>query len=158
MKAIKNSTEIEGFRQCHIRDGVALARYFAWLEEQLHNGVVLNESQGSDKLEEFRSCVMSFTLHSSILTFDSELDLFRGLSFTTISSAGPNAGLFSCTCRGAILTYFSYHSLLPGPRQLCDYHKGPGTHVAQSSSFYIDLIINKIYLCDSGGMRNQKNV
>jgi Xaa-Pro aminopeptidase len=77
MKAIKNSTEIEGFRQCHIRDGVALARYFAWLEEQLHNGVVLNESQGSDKLEEFRS----------------ELDLFRGLSFTTISSAGPNAAI-----------------------------------------------------------------
>ncbi|KAF8120222.1 peptidase M24, structural domain-containing protein [Boletus edulis] len=77
MKAIKNGTEIEGFRQCHIRDGVALARYFAWLEEQLHNGVVLDESQGSDKLEEFRS----------------ELDLFRGLSFTTISSTGPNAAI-----------------------------------------------------------------
>ncbi|KAI9568021.1 Creatinase/aminopeptidase [Boletus coccyginus] len=77
LKAIKNSTEIEGFRQCHIRDGVALARYFAWLEEQLHNGAVLNESQGSDKLEEFRS----------------ELDLFRGLSFDTISSAGPNAAI-----------------------------------------------------------------
>ncbi|KAF8119578.1 hypothetical protein EV363DRAFT_1196742, partial [Boletus edulis] len=58
MKAIKNSTEIEGFRQCHIRDGVALARYFAWLEEQLHNGVVLDESQGSDRLEEFRSWVI----------------------------------------------------------------------------------------------------
>ncbi|KAH0834715.1 peptidase M24, structural domain-containing protein [Lanmaoa asiatica] len=77
MKTIENSTEIEGFRQCHIRDGVALARYFAWLEEQLHNGVVLNESQGSDKLEEFRS----------------EHDLFRGLSFPTISSAGPNAAI-----------------------------------------------------------------
>lgn len=133
MKAIKNNTEIEGFRQCHIRDGVALARYIAWLEEQLHNGVVLNESQGSDKLEEFRSCVMSFTLYSPCPIFDSELDLFRGLSFTTISSAGPNAGLFSYTCPGVILmpiTYFSYHSLLPGSRQLCDYRKGPGTHVA----------------------------
>lgn len=59
MKAIKNSTEIEGFRQCHIRDGAALARYFAWLEEQLEAGVVLNESQGADKLEQFRSCVPS---------------------------------------------------------------------------------------------------
>lgn len=55
MKAIKNPIEIEGFRQCHIRDGVALARYFAWLEEQLEENVVLNESQGADKLEEFRS-------------------------------------------------------------------------------------------------------
>lgn len=66
LKAIKNSTEVEGFRQCHIRDGVALARYFAWLEEQLNNGVVLNESQGSDRLEEFRSCVMRSTLDSFV--------------------------------------------------------------------------------------------
>lgn len=57
MKAIKNETEIEGFRQCHIRDGAALARYFAWLEEQLNNGVELNESQVADKLEKFRSLV-----------------------------------------------------------------------------------------------------
>jgi Xaa-Pro aminopeptidase len=57
MKAIKNETEIEGFRQCHVRDGAALTRYFAWLEEQLNNGVGLNESQVADKLEEFRSSV-----------------------------------------------------------------------------------------------------
>ena len=55
LKAIKNATEIEGFRQSHIRDGAALARYFAWLEEQLENNVELTESQGADKLEEFRS-------------------------------------------------------------------------------------------------------
>jgi Xaa-Pro aminopeptidase len=55
LKAIKNATEIEGFRQSHVRDGAALARYFAWLEEQLENNVELTESQGADKLEEFRS-------------------------------------------------------------------------------------------------------
>lgn len=77
MKAIKNETEIEGFRKCHIRDGAALTRYFAWLEEQLNDGVELNESQAASKLEEFRS----------------ELALFRGLSFTTISSTGPNAAV-----------------------------------------------------------------
>ncbi|KAG2741334.1 Creatinase/aminopeptidase [Suillus brevipes Sb2] len=77
MKAIKNETEIEGFRKCHIRDGAALTRYFAWLEEQLNDGVELNESQAAAKLEEFRS----------------ELALFRGLSFTTISSTGPNAAV-----------------------------------------------------------------
>lgn len=58
LKAIKNETELEGFRQSHIRDGAALARYFAWLEEQLNNGVELNESQGADKLEAFRSWVV----------------------------------------------------------------------------------------------------
>jgi Xaa-Pro aminopeptidase len=55
---VKNATELEGFKQSHIRDGAALARYFAWLEEQLNNGVVLNESQGADQLEKFRSCVL----------------------------------------------------------------------------------------------------
>lgn len=57
LKAIKNATEIEGFRQCHIRDGAALARYFAWLQEELEKGVELNESQAADKLESFRSYV-----------------------------------------------------------------------------------------------------
>ncbi|KAF7797111.1 hypothetical protein EIP86_008303 [Pleurotus ostreatoroseus] len=57
MKAIKNKTEVEGFRQSHIRDGVALARYFAWLQEQLNNGVVLTESEGADQLEKYRSYV-----------------------------------------------------------------------------------------------------
>ncbi|KAH9000975.1 hypothetical protein EDB86DRAFT_2827843 [Lactarius hatsudake] len=74
LQAIKNATEIEGFRASHIRDGSALIRYFAWLEEQLNQGVKLSESQGADQLEKFRS----------------ELLLFKGLSFTTISSTGPN--------------------------------------------------------------------
>ena len=39
-----------GFRQSHIRDGAALARYFAWLEEQLNNDVELNESQAADQV------------------------------------------------------------------------------------------------------------
>lgn len=55
LKSVKNDTEIEGFRQSHIRDGVALARYFAWLEEQLDNGEQLSESKAADKLEEYRS-------------------------------------------------------------------------------------------------------
>jgi len=52
-------------------------RYFAWLEEQLNQGVKLSESQGADQLEKFRS----------------ELPLFKGLSFTTISSTGPNGAI-----------------------------------------------------------------
>ncbi|TFY59111.1 hypothetical protein EVJ58_g5989 [Rhodofomes roseus] len=76
-KAVKNETEVEGFRQSHIRDGVALVRYFAWLEEQLNNGVELNECQVADQLEHYRA----------------ELDFFRGLSFPTISATGPNGAI-----------------------------------------------------------------
>ncbi len=57
LKSIKNASEVEGFRACHIRDGSALVRYFAWLEEQLNNGVGLSECQGADQLEKFRGQV-----------------------------------------------------------------------------------------------------
>lgn len=76
LKAIKNATELEGFRQSHIRDGVALARYFAWLELALNEGKEVNEYEGAEVLEGFRK----------------ELKLFKGLSFTTISGAGANGG------------------------------------------------------------------
>jgi Xaa-Pro aminopeptidase len=86
LKAIKNATELEGFRQSHIRDGAALARYFAWLEEALNEGKEVNEWQGAEVLENYRK----------------ELDLFKGLSFTTISSTGPNGGTFSFPYLGAL--------------------------------------------------------
>lgn len=76
-KAVKNDIELEGMRQCHIRDGSALIAYFAWLEKQLQDGVVLDEIEASDKLEELRS----------------KQKYFVGLSFDTISSTGPNAAV-----------------------------------------------------------------
>ncbi|KAF2106784.1 putative Xaa-Pro aminopeptidase P [Lophiotrema nucula] len=77
-KAIKNDTELEGMRQCHIRDGAALIEYFAWLEDQLvSKKATLDEVDGADKLEAIRS----------------KHDLFKGLSFDTISSTGPNAAV-----------------------------------------------------------------
>ena len=55
-KAIKNKTELEGMRACHIRDGAALCEYFAWLEEELmEKGTVLDEVQAADKLESIRA-------------------------------------------------------------------------------------------------------
>ncbi|KAH8889541.1 Creatinase/aminopeptidase [Thozetella sp. PMI_491] len=77
-KAAKNDVEQEGARQCHIRDGAALIQYFAWLEDQLVNKkATLSEAEAADKLEELRS----------------QKDLFKGLSFPTISSTGPNAAV-----------------------------------------------------------------
>ncbi|KAK0911250.1 hypothetical protein LTR02_003466 [Friedmanniomyces endolithicus] len=77
-KAVKNSTELEGMRQCHIRDGAALIEYFAWLEDQLiTQKTTLDEVQGADKLESIRS----------------KHDHFVGLSFDTISSTGANAAV-----------------------------------------------------------------
>jgi Xaa-Pro aminopeptidase len=77
-KAIKNKTELEGMRQCHIRDGAALSEYFAWLEEMLvEKKEKMDEVQAADKLEEIRS----------------KGKHFAGLSFDTISSTGANAAV-----------------------------------------------------------------
>ncbi|KAG0271524.1 hypothetical protein BGZ95_000656 [Linnemannia exigua] len=76
-KAIKNETEMEGIRQCHLRDSAALINYFAWLEEQLANGVELDEADGAERLQQFRA----------------EQAGFVGLSFDTISSTGPNGAI-----------------------------------------------------------------
>ena len=84
LKAIKNSAEQQGFRECHKRDASALIRYLAWLEKELETNTKLTEAEGADKLESFRS----------------KLELFQGLSFDTISSTGPN---------GAIIHYKPEH-------------------------------------------------
>ncbi|GAB0135515.1 hypothetical protein EsDP_00003850 [Epichloe bromicola] len=77
-KAIKNETEMNGMRSCHVRDGAALIEFFAWLENQLiERKTIIDEVQAAEKLEEIRS----------------KHDRFVGLSFTTISSTGPNAAI-----------------------------------------------------------------
>ena len=54
LKAIKNNTEIAGFANCHARDGLALVRYFSWLENELANGRRVDEFEGAEKLEALR--------------------------------------------------------------------------------------------------------
>ncbi|XP_058832676.1 xaa-Pro aminopeptidase ApepP isoform X2 [Topomyia yanbarensis] len=77
MKAVKNEVEAAGMRQCHIRDGLALCQYFAWLERCIKEGRPVDEISGADQLEKFRS----------------QQDKFMGLSFTTISASGPNGSV-----------------------------------------------------------------
>ncbi|KAK3313451.1 peptidase M24, structural domain-containing protein [Apodospora peruviana] len=77
-KAVKNATELEGMKNCHIRDGAALIEFFAWLEDQLIvQKATLDEVQAADKLEELRKKQKDFV----------------GLSFDTISSTGANAAV-----------------------------------------------------------------
>lgn len=54
LKAQKNKTEIEGFRRALVKDGVALVRFFRWLEKAVPTGIV-DEHLISEKLVEFRS-------------------------------------------------------------------------------------------------------
>lgn len=54
LKAAKNETELEGFRNALIRDGVAMVKFYRWLEEALPKGEV-TEIGIAEKLREYRS-------------------------------------------------------------------------------------------------------
>jgi Xaa-Pro aminopeptidase len=76
-KAQKNSTELQGMKNCHVRDGSAVSRYLAWIEKEVAAGRLYDEGELSDRLESFRR----------------ELPDIHDLSFDTISAAGPNGAL-----------------------------------------------------------------
>ena len=75
-KACKNAVELNGARAAHARDGAALSRFLAWLAEAAPAGEV-DEITAAERLYAFRAGG----------------DLFRGLSFDTISGAGANGAI-----------------------------------------------------------------
>lgn len=78
LKATKCQAEIAGFQSCHLRDAVALVRYFAWLQSEVSLGSMeWNELTAAKRLDSLRS----------------EQALFRGLSFGTISGYGSNGAI-----------------------------------------------------------------
>ena len=76
MKAVKNETELSGFRHAMVKDGVALVKFFMWLEEAVSEGNV-TEITVDEKLREFRS----------------QQDLFVGESFSTIAGYAGNGAV-----------------------------------------------------------------
>ncbi|MEE9196286.1 MAG: aminopeptidase P family protein [Alphaproteobacteria bacterium] len=75
-KACKNSVELDGIRRAHLRDGVALTRYLAWIAATAPLGG-LTEMAAAAKVEEFRR----------------QGEHYRGLSFPTISGSGANGAI-----------------------------------------------------------------
>ncbi|MFB2775226.1 aminopeptidase P family protein [Shewanella xiamenensis] len=76
-KAQKNAAELAGMRASHIRDGVAVSRFLAWLDAEVAANRLHDEATLADKLESFRL----------------EDPKYREPSFDTISAAGANAAM-----------------------------------------------------------------
>ena len=76
MKAVKNHAEIAGSRAAHKRDGVAMARFLAWLEREAPAGK-LTEIDAVEALESFRR----------------DSGLLKDISFSTIAGSGPNGAI-----------------------------------------------------------------
>ena len=82
-KSLKNTTELDGMRASHVRDGAALCSHFAWLEAQLL------ASDGDDSLPVLDEVTVADHLEAR----RAQEEHFVGLSFETISSSGPNGAI-----------------------------------------------------------------
>ncbi len=76
LKAIKNEVEIEGMQNAHIRDGVAMVRFWKWLEENI----------GKERMTEY-------TLGKKLRTFRAESEKFVGESFGAIVGFKANGAI-----------------------------------------------------------------
>ena len=55
LKSIKNETEIKGFQNAVIKDGVALTKFYIWLEKQMAEGAQVTEISAAEKLTALRA-------------------------------------------------------------------------------------------------------
>ena len=76
LKAQKNRTEIEGIKRAHVRDGVAMVRFLAWLDRSIETEAI-TEISAATQLEGYRR----------------EMENYKGPSFSTISAAGPHGAV-----------------------------------------------------------------
>lgn len=77
LKAVKNEVERAHFRQAALIDGVALVRFFAWLERSLAAGTKVTEFTAAERLRAFRA----------------EAPEYRGDSFDAICAYQANAAM-----------------------------------------------------------------
>ena len=50
MQAVKNDVELSGMRACHLRDAVALAEFFLWIEGEIAAGNRVTEVSAATKV------------------------------------------------------------------------------------------------------------
>ncbi|KAJ4962498.1 hypothetical protein NE237_022437 [Protea cynaroides] len=97
-KAIKNPVELDGLRKAHIRDGAAVVQYLRWLDDQMQeiygaSGYFL-EPEGINKRKHLETVRLTeVSVSDKLEGFRATKEHFRGLSFPTISSVGPNAAI-----------------------------------------------------------------
>ncbi|KAJ4714467.1 putative Xaa-pro aminopeptidase [Melia azedarach] len=97
-KALKNPVELDGLKKAHIRDGAAVVQYLVWLDKQMQeiygaSGYFLEGEGPSKKKHSETMKLTEVTVSDKLESFRASKEHFRGLSFPTISSVGPNAAI-----------------------------------------------------------------
>ncbi|XP_073296387.1 aminopeptidase P1-like isoform X2 [Primulina huaijiensis] len=96
-KALKNPVEMEGLKNAHVRDGAAVVQYLAWLDNKMQDiygasGYFL-ESDINKKHQLKKTKLTEVSVSDKLEEFRASKEHFRGLSFPTISSVGPNGAI-----------------------------------------------------------------
>lgn len=83
MRAIKNQVELDGMKNAHVRDGTAMVRWFAWLEQELFQDHSVSEWEASEKLDEFRR----------LCGGEGGVNMYIGPAYDSVVAIGSNAAL-----------------------------------------------------------------
>uniref|UniRef100_A0A0D3HMQ8 Xaa-Pro aminopeptidase n=1 Tax=Oryza barthii TaxID=65489 RepID=A0A0D3HMQ8_9ORYZ len=96
-KAVKNPVELDGLRKAHIRDGVAVVQYLAWLDNQMQENYgasgYFSGAKGSQKKEHVEVKLTEVSVSDKLEGFRAAKEYFKGPSFPMISAVGPNAAI-----------------------------------------------------------------
>lgn len=76
-KAVKNESELNGMMEAHLRDGVAMASFWCWLDKQAADGKTHDEYEVGEIVREFRQKQVGFSEES----------------FATIAGEGPHGAI-----------------------------------------------------------------
>lgn len=76
MKAIKNETEINGYRNAMLKDGIALVKFLRWLRPAVEKG-------GQTEI----------SIDQKLTSLRAEQPLFKGISFDTIAGYGQHGAI-----------------------------------------------------------------
>ncbi|MDO4211065.1 MAG: aminopeptidase P family protein [Bacteroidales bacterium] len=86
-RACKNEAEQQGFREAHIRDGVAMVRFLHWLETSPI------PSEGGVLVDADNNTITEMKVDEVLTAFRAEQPGFCGLSFETIAAYGPHGAI-----------------------------------------------------------------
>lgn len=64
LKSVKNEVEVEGMKEAHLRDAVALAQFWNWIEKKIASGETSSEVEVDEMLLHFRGQQQGFIEHS----------------------------------------------------------------------------------------------
>lgn len=79
MKTVKNETEIAGFRNAMLKDGIAMVKFLKWLSVYV----------GKPEISE----LSEISIDQRLTAFRAEQPLYRDISFDTIAGYGPHGAI-----------------------------------------------------------------